>query len=76
MDQLTDRERDGVAKLRRRYADIATPLFDRSVSRASTLTELFDILDTMPPKLPVVWNPGTRRWKAVADILAQRRAEE
>jgi len=75
MDQLTDRDRAGVVKLRKLYADVAPYLFARSVGRARDLVEFFEIIDTMPPKLPVVWDPGARRWKPVSDLMSQR-AEE
>jgi hypothetical protein len=57
-----------VEKLRERHSDIHPLLFHRSVERAKSNGDLFDILDTVPKKYPVVWCETTNRWVTVADL--------
>jgi hypothetical protein len=52
---------DVLTGLRNKYSHIHPLLFLRSVERAKSAADLFDILDTMP-EIPVVWNETERRW--------------
>ena len=54
--------------MRRRYSHIHPLIFQRSCEKAKSNGELFDILETVPKKMPVVWNDEKRRW-IVADLL-------
>lgn len=56
-----------VQSLKNRY-NINALIFHRSVERAESGGELFDILDSCPKKMPVVWNESSRRWESVEDI--------
>lgn len=61
-------------KLRERYA-LHPLLFRRSVERAKTDGDLFDILDTIPKKYPLVWcDQG--RWVEVDDLYLSKGFEE
>ncbi len=51
-----------VDALKRRYAALPPLLVHRSVERAASDGDLFDILDTVPAKYPVVWDEAARRW--------------
>ena len=57
-----------VEQLRVRFADIHPLIFHRSVERASTAAELFDILDTFPEHYPVAWDKDAHCWCTVHDI--------
>jgi len=57
-----------VDKLRDRYFAIHPMIFHRSVERARSDGDLFDILDSFPEKYPVVWCELTYRWVVVDDI--------
>ena len=50
-----------ISKLKERY-DVHPLIFHRSVERAKTAGDLFDILDTIPNKFPLIWNEKERRW--------------
>jgi hypothetical protein len=58
--------------LKERYSDTHPLLFHRSLERAKTNGELFDLLDGMPDP-PVVWDEDNREWKHTVDLL-QRKA--
>jgi len=58
-------------KLRLRYPEIHPLLFQRSLERAKSNGELFDILDTMPQELPIVWDEELSRWVTTDDLLQQ-----
>lgn len=55
--------------LRNRYSHIHPLIFFRSSEYAKTNGELFDILDSMPAEMPVIWDHDNRRW--VEDDLLQ-----
>lgn len=62
-----------VDKLRERYNHIHPLAFHRSVERAETAGELFDMLDGFPNTYPVVWDEVSRRWVIADDLsLADR----
>lgn len=75
MRNLSDRDRGIVAGMRRHFAAVPGPLFERSVARAADVADLFTILSTIPPTLPVAWCPGERRWVSAAGPLPPRPAE-
>lgn len=60
---------DVVLTLTGRYGHLHPLLVHRSVERARTVGELFDLLDTCPPGSPVVWDHAARRWVLTDDIL-------
>lgn len=57
-----------IQKLRERYPDIHPLLFHRSVERAKSNGDLFDVLDTLPTKYPIVWCEKTNRWVTATDL--------
>ena len=60
-----------VLKLRQRYSALHPLLFLRSVEKAKSMSELFDILDTVPD-CPVVWDEEKRRWVNATDLLLSK----
>lgn len=53
-----------------RYNDKIHPLaFQRSVERAKTNVQLFDLLETYPDKYPVAWNYEKECWETVTDLF-------
>lgn len=61
--------KDILEKLKERYNNLHPLAFNRSVSRARSDSDLFDILDTFPKNLPVVWCDHERGWHHTSDIL-------
>ena len=57
-----------IEKLRERYPDLHPLLFYRSLERAKSNSDLFDILDTIPKKYPIVWCESTNRWIVESDL--------
>lgn len=57
-----------VEDLRTRYNHVHPLLFARSVTRAKSEGELFDILCSMPEAFPVIWSDEHRRWVKTNDI--------
>jgi len=60
-----------LAKLKEKYSHLHPLLFFRSMERAKTNGDLFDILDTVA-SLPVVWCDRTSRWIHVEDIYFKK----
>jgi len=59
-----------VQKMKLRYNDKIHPLaFQRSVERAKTNVQLFDLLETYPDKYPVAWNYEKECWETVTDLF-------
>lgn len=53
---------------RSRYAHIHSLIFWRSIEKARTLGDLFDILEDVPASTPVVWSDEAHGWKPCRQI--------
>jgi hypothetical protein len=65
-----------IQKLKERYKHIHPLMFHRSVERAENDVELFDILDSIPQKYPIVWDESERRWVYENDLTLASRFSE
>jgi hypothetical protein len=57
-----------VENLKKQYSSLHPLLFHRSVERAKSNGDLFDIVDTVPDKYPLSWNEKENRWSTFTDI--------
>lgn len=57
-----------IGKLRARYSFLHPVLFQRSVEKARSNTELFDILDSVPKEHPLIWCEKECRWLTANNI--------
>jgi hypothetical protein len=62
--------------LKARYAHIHPLIFQRSLEKAKTNGELFDILEGIPKKYPIVWDENNRCWKNTDDLLQAQNIEK
>ncbi len=62
--------------LKKRYAHLHPLLFQRSLEKARTDGELFDMLDTFPQEFPVVWDEADRTWKQTDDLFQAKNVGE
>ncbi len=69
MEDITDEFAEALSK---RYPKIHPLMFKRSLEKARSHGELFDILESIPDGFPVVWDDHLRRW-ALSDDLMQAR---
>jgi hypothetical protein len=69
MDYLTEQQKEIVNKLRDKYVHIHAVLFQRILEKAKDEYELFDILDTIPNSLPLVFDGHNRRLVTPQDIF-------
>lgn len=60
---------DVIDGLKKRYNNLHPLIFHRSVNKAKTLGELFDILDSCPHIYPIVWCESKRRWTTTKDLV-------
>lgn len=58
--------------LKKRYGHLHPLIFKRSLERANTDVELFDILESIPKERPIVWDENSRRWIFTEDILQSK----
>jgi hypothetical protein len=56
-----------VKKMREKYSGVYPLIFQRSVERAKTPGDLFDILETLPTTLPVYWSES-HKWETTDDL--------
>jgi hypothetical protein len=61
-----------VQALRDRYSHLHPLLVHRSIDRARSNGDLFDILDTIPDKYPIIWDEEKYRWVTADDALQSR----
>jgi hypothetical protein len=64
-----------VSKLRDRYANLHPLVFSRSVERARSAGELFDILESIPDDLPIMWSDEDYRWIRTDDVTQSGKFE-
>jgi len=62
--------------LRKKFPQVHPLLFQRSVERATTCGELFDILTDIPNEKPLVWDEYSKRWATTADVTQSKVVEE
>ena len=67
---------DVVDKMREKYGHVHPLIFLRSLERAKDAGELFDILESLPGDLPVLWDDKTRRWVTTDDLTQSREFQE
>lgn len=60
-----------VDNFKKRYSTLHPLIFQRSLERAETVLELFEILENVPSKMPIVWDEATRSWKRDLDFLCK-----
>lgn len=61
-------EKKVINNLKEKYPEIHPLIFQRSVERARSAGELFDILSLFKDEYPVVWCEETRRWVKSVDF--------
>jgi hypothetical protein len=67
---------DKLSVLKSRYPQIHPLMFHRSVERAKNLADLFEILEGIPVRFPIVWDDGKRMWVKKNDISTQNNLKE
>ena len=67
---------DKLLALKKRYSNIHPLMFHRSLERARSMSDLFEILESVPDKLPIVWDESKRMWVREADLTALARLKE
>lgn len=55
--------------LRNRYAEMHPLIFQRSIEKSKSNGELFDLLESLPKQLPVVWDDQEKTWKQTDNLL-------
>jgi len=60
-----------VEKLRERYNKVHPLIFHRSVEHAKSAGELFDILETIPRRLPILWDEQKHQWVHTEDLTLE-----
>lgn len=69
MEDIIDDVAEG---LRKRYPKLHPLMFKRSVEKARSHGELFDILESIPDDFPVIWDDHLRRWVITDDLMQAR----
>jgi hypothetical protein len=67
---------DELLAFKKRYSNIHPLIFHRSLERARNSSDLFEILESIPRKFPIVWDDSKRSWVKESDLLSQNRLDE
>jgi len=54
--------------LRRRYSTMHPLMFQRTIERANSAGEAFDMLESIPPTFPIIWDEQKRQWVSLTDM--------
>jgi hypothetical protein len=63
-------DESSLANFRSKYAHLHPLVFQRSLERASSSMELFEILEGVPRETPFSWDEARRSWVPNKDIMA------
>jgi len=67
---------ENLSALKIRYSKVHPLMFHRSVERARSVADLFEILEGIPVRFPVVWDDSKRMWVKETDLTAQKNIKE
>lgn len=56
------------------HFDVHPLLFHRSLEKATSQGDLFDILDTIPEQFPIIWDDDQHKWEN-SDLLQAKEYE-
>lgn len=57
-----------IKNLREKYSNVHPLIFRRSLEKAKSNGELFDILSTIPENFPIIWSEKDKRWVFEKDL--------
>lgn len=63
------------SSLKRRYSKMHPLVLQRSIERALSLSELFEILESVP-KAPFSWSEESRSWVKDSDLMAKKQLKK
>lgn len=63
-------DESALANFRSKYAGVHPLVFQRSLERASSLMNLYEILEGLPPEPPYSWDESRRAWARDDDVMA------
>lgn len=58
---------------RSKYSAVHPLVFHRSLEKATSALDLFEILESIPSKAPFSWDDDAHSWVAVEDFMAVER---
>ena len=68
-------EESVVKQMLLKYNGVYPLIFARSAERAKSAGELYDILESLPQELPVIWDESIRRWVKTNDLTQAKEFE-
>jgi hypothetical protein len=72
---MVDRNHKSIQIMRDKYSHLHELLFHRSLEKAASISELYDILDSVPTEYPLIWCDKKRRWITTDDIYLESKIE-
>jgi hypothetical protein len=69
-------EENFLQNLKKRYQSLHPLILHRSIERSKNLSDLFDILESVPNKFPLIWDEINRRWKYESDIINRNKLKK
>ena len=61
---------DEISNFRSKYASVHPLVFHRSLEKANSYLDLFEILESLPKKPPFSWSEEKRAWIPDSDVMA------
>ena len=58
-----------LSNFKSKYSGVHPLAFHRSLERATSALDLFEILESMPSSVPFSWNDETHSWVADEDVM-------
>lgn len=65
---------DFINSFKKRYEKLHPLIFHRSLEKAESSSELFDILENLP-FYPIIWDDSKKRWSNISDFCFFEKAK-
>ena len=64
-----------IDSLKKRYSKLHPLVFHRSLEKAESANDLFDILESIPKSFPFLWDDSKRRWIKTNDFCCIKKTK-
>ena len=65
-----------INSLKKRYEKLHPLIFHRSLEKAENLSDLFDILESVPKSYPLFWDDSKKKWSKTNDFFDIKKTKQ
>lgn len=65
-----------IESLRKRYEKLNPLIFHRSLEKAESANDLFDMLESIPKNYPIFWDDSKKKWSRTNDFYDVKKVKQ